>query len=47
MNTFIPFTSDDEIVAIGHGLLRRTLPKTDWTYAFCRPIRFLIYHDKS
>jgi hypothetical protein len=33
MNTFTPFTSDDEIVAIGHGLLSRTLPKTDWTHA--------------
>jgi hypothetical protein len=33
MNTFIPFTSDDEIVAIGHGLLNRTLPRAEWTHA--------------
>jgi len=33
MHTFIPFTSDDEIIAIGHGLCTRTLPKSGWTHA--------------
>jgi hypothetical protein len=33
MRTFIPFTSDDEIVTIGNGLLDRTLPKAAWTHA--------------
>ena len=27
------FTSNDEIAAIGHGLVTRTLPKSDWTHA--------------
>jgi hypothetical protein len=33
MRTFLPFTSDEEIVAIGCGLLDRSLPKTKWTHA--------------
>jgi hypothetical protein len=33
MTTFIPFTSDNEIAAIGHGLMARTLPKPQWTHA--------------
>ncbi|WP_222439732.1 hypothetical protein [Alloacidobacterium dinghuense] len=33
MRTFIPFTSDDEIAAIGRSLLDRTLPKSAWTHA--------------
>jgi hypothetical protein len=33
MRTFPPFTSDDDIAVIGHGLLDRTLPKTMWTHA--------------
>jgi hypothetical protein len=33
MRTFIPFTSDEEVVVIGCGLLDRTLPKTRWTHA--------------
>jgi hypothetical protein len=33
MRTFCPFTSDEEISAVGHGLLDRTLPKTLWTHA--------------
>ena len=33
MRTFIPFTSDEEVVVIGCGLLDRTLPKTMWTHA--------------
>jgi hypothetical protein len=32
MNPFTPFTSDAEIVAIGHGLVDRTLPKVCWTH---------------
>jgi len=33
MRTFLPFTSDEEISIIGHGLIDRTLPKTMWTHA--------------
>jgi hypothetical protein len=33
MHKFDPFTSDEEISTIGHGLLDRTLPKTVWTHA--------------
>jgi hypothetical protein len=33
MRIFIPFTCDDEVVAIGRGLLDRTLPKSVWTHA--------------
>jgi hypothetical protein len=33
MHKFDPFTSDEEITTIGHGLLDRTLPKTAWTHA--------------
>src|SRR5260370_36006836 len=33
MRRFSPFTSDEEIATIGHGLLDRTLPKTAWTHA--------------
>src|SRR5207302_942414 len=33
MPTFVPFTSDDEIIDIVHGLLNRTLPKPAWTHA--------------
>lgn len=33
MNAFVPFTSDDEVVAIGRGLMARTLPKPQWTHA--------------
>jgi hypothetical protein len=33
MRRFDPFTSDEEISAIGLGLLDRTLPKTVWTHA--------------
>ncbi|QNI35157.1 hypothetical protein H7849_23690 [Alloacidobacterium dinghuense] len=29
----MPFTSDDEIAAIGRSLLDRTLPKSAWTHA--------------
>ena len=33
MRTFVPFTCNDEIEAIGHGLTNRTLPKANWTHA--------------
>jgi hypothetical protein len=33
MHTFKPFHSDDEIAAIGRGLIDRTLPKSSWTHA--------------
>jgi len=33
MSTFVPFTSDDEVLVIGHGLITRTLPKPAWTHA--------------
>jgi hypothetical protein len=33
MRTFTPFTSDDELAAIGRGLMERTLPKNAWTHA--------------
>jgi hypothetical protein len=33
MRTFVPFTSDDEVLEIGRGLVNRTLPKSAWTHA--------------
>lgn len=33
MNSFNPFTSETEIIAIGRGLVDRTLPKINWTHA--------------
>ena len=33
MSAFLPFASDAEIVAIGHRLVDRTLPKINWTHA--------------
>lgn len=33
MSSFLPFTSETEIIAIGHGLVDRTLPKSNWTHA--------------
>jgi hypothetical protein len=33
MNPFVPFTSDNEILEIGRGLIDRTLPKSVWTHA--------------
>jgi hypothetical protein len=33
MSSFIPFKSEAEIIAIGHGLVDRTLPKINWTHA--------------
>jgi hypothetical protein len=33
MSTPIPFTSDEEVAAIGLGLMERSLPKHAWTHA--------------
>ena len=43
MNSFVPFTSDDEIAAIANGLLDRTLPKSVFTHAahFAATLRLL------
>jgi len=48
MPTFPPFTSDDEIAAIGCGLIDRTLPKSDWTHAahFATTIWMLAYRPE-
>ena len=32
MSGLVPFVSDEEIVAIGRGLVARTLPKAEWTH---------------
>ena len=46
METFVPFTSDEAIVAIGQGLVTRTLPKSEWTHAahFASTLWVLAYH---
>jgi GMP synthase-like glutamine amidotransferase len=48
MSTFVPFVSDDEIVAIGRGLATRTLPKSDWTHAahFAAALWLLPFHPE-
>jgi hypothetical protein len=33
LRTFKPFDSDDEVAAIGSGLIDLTLPKSAWTHA--------------
>lgn len=33
MPDFTPFLRDEEIAAIGRGLITRTLPKAEWTHA--------------
>ena len=33
MNTFVPFASDEEVLAVARGLKDRTLPKPAWTHA--------------
>jgi hypothetical protein len=33
MRSFTPFVSDDEVMAIGCGLVMRTLPKSKWTHS--------------
>ena len=32
MSGYVPFSSDEEVVAIGRGLVARTLPKAEWTH---------------
>jgi hypothetical protein len=46
MGTFIPFASDDAVVAIGRGLVARTLPKSEWTHAahFASVLWVLAHH---
>jgi hypothetical protein len=46
MDNFVPFTSDGEIIAIGHGLVTRTLPKSEWTHAahFAATLWVLAHH---
>ena len=41
------FHSDDEIAAIAHGLIHRTLPKPNWTHAahFAAALWFLCHHS--
>ena len=41
------FHSDDEIAAIAHGLIHRTLPKSGWTHAahFAAALWFLCHHS--
>jgi hypothetical protein len=48
MRTFLPFTSDDEVLKIGHGLIDRTLPKSSWTHAahFAAAIWLLANHGR-
>lgn len=48
MRTFVPFVSDDQIIAIGHGLRDRNLPKSDWTHAahFAAAIWLLAHHPE-
>ena len=48
MRTHVPFTSDDEIAAIGSGLEDRTLPKTRWTHAahFAATLWFLRFRPE-
>jgi hypothetical protein len=33
LRNFVPFTSNEQIDAIGRGLVSRTLPKPEWTHA--------------
>ena len=33
MPTFTPLRRDEELAAIGRGLMTRTLPKSEWTHA--------------
>src|ERR1700734_2160394 len=49
MHTFIPFTSDDEVLEIGRGLIDRTLPKSAWTHAahFAAATWLLITYGES
>ena len=33
MSSFIPFTSEADVISISHGLVNRTLAKSKWTHA--------------
>jgi hypothetical protein len=48
MPAFTPFISDAEIIAIGHGLRNRTLPKLQWTHAahFASALWLLAHHPE-
>ena len=48
MRTLPPFSSDDEIIAIGEGLLARSVPKSDWTHAahFASALWLLVCHPE-
>jgi hypothetical protein len=48
MRTLTPFVSDDEVIAIGRGLVTRTLPKSDWTHAahFAAALWLLAFHPE-
>jgi hypothetical protein len=48
MRTFLPFTSDDEVLEIGHGFIDRTLPKSAWTHAahFAAAVWLLTNHGR-
>jgi hypothetical protein len=47
MPTFLPFTSDDEVLTIAHSLMDRSLPKPAWTHAahFSAAIWLLAHHS--
>jgi hypothetical protein len=49
MHPFIPFTTDDQIAAIGNGVLSRTLPKSDWTHAahFATALWLILCHPET
>src|ERR1700733_2267663 len=49
MRTFLPFTSDDEVLEIGRGLIDRTLPKSSWTHAahFAAAVWLLANHGRT
>lgn len=48
MRTHVPFTSDEEIAAIGSGLEERTLAKARWTHAahFAATLWFLRFRPE-
>jgi hypothetical protein len=48
MNPFVPFTSDNEVLEIGRGLIDRTLPKSAWTHAahFASAVWLISHHGR-
>jgi len=48
MSTFVPFTSDEEVLKIGRGLTDRTLPKPAWTHAahFASAMWLISHHGR-